>query len=97
MLALVYGTERARRRQATVAQLVSESAAVSGDVAAALELIDHAIDHGLYDLHWLERCPLLAPVRAAPGFARAHARVKRRAEAILDALYGDYEADTAVL
>jgi serine/threonine-protein kinase len=53
-------------------------------------MIAHAIDNGLFDLHWLDRCPLLAPVRSADGFAPLRARVQARADAILDALYGDH-------
>ena len=60
-------------------------------------MIDLAADHGLYDLHWLDRCPTLACVHPAAS----RTRVKRRADAILDALYGDAEvsalSDTVVI
>jgi hypothetical protein len=28
---------------------------------------DHAVAHGLFDLHWFDRCPLLEPVRGLPA------------------------------
>ena len=64
-------------------------------------MIYHSIDEGLYDLAWLDRCPLLGGARELSGYAHVRARVQRRADAILDALYGDQEpatlSDTVVL
>jgi eukaryotic-like serine/threonine-protein kinase len=96
LVTVVEDRPRARRRQATIAQFATEAAYTSGDLAVGERLLANAIDHGLYDLHWLDRCPTLDAGRATPEFARLHARVKRRAEAILDALYGDNDAETAV-
>jgi len=42
----------------------------------------------LFDLLWLERCPLLSGVRRAPGYVRVLERVRGRADAIADALWG---------
>jgi serine/threonine-protein kinase len=84
-----------QRRRAFVAQLVVEAAGFSGDVDTAIAQIERAILHGLYDLHWLDKCPLLDGVRADPRFAPLRARVKRRADGILDALYGDHHLGTS--
>jgi len=84
-----------QRRRAFVAQLVAEAAGYSGDVDTALDRIERAIVHGLYDLHWLDRCPLLDNVRADPRFPPLRARIKRRADGILDALYGDHHLGTS--
>ena len=46
--------------------------------------------------HWLERCPLLDRVRDRPELARVRAQVAKRADAVLDALYGDLEPETVV-
>jgi serine/threonine-protein kinase len=77
------------RRRAFVAQMTVEAAAFAGDLDTAFVALDDAIASGLFDLHWLDKCELLANVRADPRFAAVRAPVKARADAILDALYGD--------
>jgi serine/threonine-protein kinase len=37
---------------------------------------------GLIDVDWLERCPLLAPLRSTPVFAEIRRKVHARAMAI---------------
>ena len=78
-----------RRRRAFVAQLVAETAALAGDAEACETLVAYAIDNGLFDLHWLDACDAIAILRSRPRFAALRERVKQRADAILDALYGD--------
>ena len=78
-----------RRRSAFAAQVVAEIAGYHGDRVTCLEMLRHASTAGMFDLHWLDRCELLDPARDAAGFALVRVRVKRRADAILDALYGD--------
>jgi eukaryotic-like serine/threonine-protein kinase len=87
-----------RRRRLIAAQLAAEAAGFAADVAACTRLVDYAVGEGLFDLHWMTKCPLLATVRGTPAFAASYARVRQRAEAILDAFYGDHGAvdDTAV-
>jgi tetratricopeptide (TPR) repeat protein len=85
-------TSPSLRRRAFLAQLCAEVAGASGDLPACLAMIEYAVAHGLFDLHWFDRCPLLEPVRGMPAGVRARAQIKRRAEAILDALYGDGKA-----
>jgi serine/threonine-protein kinase len=71
-------------------QLLAESAATGGDDARVLAAVTEATRYGLFDLHWLDRCPLFARTREHPGWAVARAPVAARADAILDALYGDH-------
>jgi serine/threonine-protein kinase len=94
---VAYATDvrwQSRRRRAFLAQLVAEAAGFANDVETCTAMIDHATEAGLFDLHWFERCPLLAPARHTREAARARERIKRRADAILDALYGDIERDS---
>jgi serine/threonine-protein kinase len=79
-----------RRRRVLVAQLVAEAAGHAGDLETCLRVLDHATTIGLFDLHWLDRVPQLAPVRARPEYAAIHARVEARARGVYDALYGDH-------
>jgi hypothetical protein len=45
-------------------------------------------------LHWFDRCPLIEVARNTPEGQRARELTKSRADAILDALYGDHDALT---
>ena len=78
------------RRRAFVGQIIAEVAGGSGDPATAVQMTRFAIEQGLIDRHWLERCPLIESVRASPEYPALHAVVVGRANAILDALYGDH-------
>jgi serine/threonine-protein kinase len=79
-----------RRRRTFNAQLVAETAGHAGDGPSCLLMVRRAVEEGLFDLHWLEKCPLLQLVRGTAELAALHARVKQRADAVLDALYGDH-------
>jgi serine/threonine-protein kinase len=81
----------AQRRRAFVAQLVAEIAGHVGDVDASTRVLAHAArDARLFDLHWLDRCPMLASVRADPAFAAVREQIQARSRAIYDALHGDH-------
>ncbi|HEY6034078.1 MAG TPA: tetratricopeptide repeat protein, partial [Kofleriaceae bacterium] len=84
-----------RRRRAFVGQLVVEAAGYRRDIPTAIEHIARTIDEGMFDLHWLDRCPMLDEVRRSPAFPPLRARIKQRADAILDALYGDHHLGTS--
>ncbi len=88
-----------RRRRVFTAQLAAEAAAFAGDTETTIELIAYAMEFGLFDAHWMERCVVLDGVRGAPEFGALHAHIKQRADAIHDALYGDHMAlsETAVV
>jgi hypothetical protein len=92
LVALATTPTRNRRRNAFMCQIVAEAAGAVGDRASCEAMIVHAVNAGLFDLHWLDACPPLALVRGEPLFQQLRARVVRRAEAILDALYGDQDS-----
>jgi tetratricopeptide (TPR) repeat protein len=83
-----------RRRRAFMSQLTAEAAARVGDADVAVRCINYAVDNGLFDLAWLNQRPDIAAIAALPACADARAVVQQRAEAILDALYGDHELRT---
>jgi serine/threonine-protein kinase len=83
------------RRTAFICQLACEASATAGDLDTCIVLLVRAIDRGLFDLHWLEHCPSLEPIRSDPRYPPLRQLVKDRADAILDALYGDHAAVSA--
>jgi serine/threonine-protein kinase len=76
------------RRLAFHCQLGAEAAFLAGDDATGYEMLERASEAGLFDLHWLELCPALDPVRGEARFASLAAAVRERAVAVFDALYG---------
>ncbi|MBN8614506.1 MAG: hypothetical protein J0L92_28155, partial [Deltaproteobacteria bacterium] len=68
-------------------QLDAEVAGYFGDDAQAALFARRAAEAGLFDLLWLDRCPLLEGARAHPDFARAREIVQRTADAIVDAVW----------
>jgi len=85
-----------RRRRAFLLQVAAELAGRATDADTCVALLAEATEAGLFDLHWLDGCPLLASARVHPAFATVRARVEARALAIFDALYGDMSSPTAV-
>ncbi len=59
-------------------QLLTEMHAFVGEDALALAALERACDAGLYDLFWLERCPLLEPLRAGAAYARMLGEMRDR-------------------
>jgi serine/threonine-protein kinase len=73
------------RRQAFMFQLRAEVCAFVEDQDEVVTSIRGAIDHGLIDRFWLERCPLLEGARRDPRYPALHAVVQARTDAIIDA------------
>jgi serine/threonine-protein kinase len=73
------------RARALRAQLAVEAALYVGDMPGAVAAFREADEAKLFDRHWLDRCHLLEPLRAAPELAAARANVTRRAQAIVTA------------
>ena len=58
---------------------LSESYAMAGETARALELLEWAVDHGFYPAQFFaEWCPFMAPLRGMPEFDRIVAKAARR-------------------
>jgi UDPglucose 6-dehydrogenase len=85
------------RRLAFTAQLAAEAAGAAGDVDECIAFLLRASACGLFDRHWLDRCPLLQPVRDEVRFAIIRADVAERADAIHDALFGDHRDEATVV
>ncbi|WP_437645514.1 protein kinase domain-containing protein [Sorangium sp. So ce362] len=73
----------ALRRTSFMRQLQAEIAAFVGKPELALTALDLSLADGLFDLMWIERCPVFASLRAEPRYATIHAEVKRRASAVI--------------
>ncbi|AKT42786.1 protein kinase domain-containing protein [Chondromyces crocatus] len=73
------------RRRTFMHQLRAEVLGFLGDTEKGLQEIQSAVDSGLIDLLWMERCPLLEGARQDPRFGTMHAVVRRRADAIVEA------------
>lgn len=66
----------------------AEMAGFMGLRDEALDALRCADETMLFDLFWLERCPLLACVRGEPGYAEVLSSVRARADAVADAMWG---------
>jgi serine/threonine-protein kinase len=67
------------RQRAFFLQLAAEIHALRGDSDAAIDALEAAVEHGLFDAAWIERCPALEPIRGLPRFADVRHDVIRRA------------------
>ncbi len=74
----VYGNRGSGRRVSFFQQIGAEVCARLGLVDAAFKYIGQSIDSGLVDLVWIERCPVLDPLRADPRFAPLRERLVAR-------------------
>ncbi|HVY45774.1 MAG TPA: tetratricopeptide repeat protein, partial [Minicystis sp.] len=80
------GTQSAARSRVFFNQLEAEAHAYLGDDARALDPIERALDAGLIDFAWLERCPLFGDrLRAEPRFVAARERLRERVARIVAA------------
>jgi serine/threonine-protein kinase len=77
---------RRARRDLFMLQLNAELAAGRGRHETALDSVVQAVGQGLFDIAWLDRCPILADVRADARFPELRRQVVARAEPILAAL-----------
>jgi len=58
---------------------LAESVAMAGDTTRALELLEWAVDHGMYPYRfYAEFCPFMEPLRGMPEFDRIIAKAARR-------------------
>lgn len=69
-----------------MSQVLAESLAYFGDHEGALSHVERSVAAGLFDLAWVDRCPVLDVIRQHPRFQAARATVEARARAVADAL-----------
>jgi eukaryotic-like serine/threonine-protein kinase len=77
---------RARRRRAFFRQLKAEVLAYCNDTAGALTALVESEDAGLFDIFWLDHCPVFDRMRSEPRFLEVREKVQARATAVLEAL-----------
>lgn len=70
------------RGRALFQQGNAEFSMLLGSPDDALSAIEEAVNIGLFDIMWLEGCPLLAPLRDHPRYHAAHTTVAARARRI---------------
>jgi eukaryotic-like serine/threonine-protein kinase len=68
------------RGRAFVAQIQAEMALAFGSTEPALDAIESAVDLGLFDIVWMDRCPLLDAIKEHPRWPKLRAQVAERAE-----------------
>jgi lipopolysaccharide biosynthesis regulator YciM len=66
-------------------QLATEQMCMRGDTTRAIHYLQRAADSALIDLEWMDRCPVLTPLRPLPAFAEARRKVRARVETIWSA------------
>ena len=74
----------ARRRRALANAAIAELAALTFDMAAAIDAIDRAVtEPGFVDVMWLDGCPLFAPIRNSARFQALRAQADQQARSVL--------------
>lgn len=76
------------RLEAVARQMGAEVYCSIGWHDLAFEQIDKTIAAGLFDVSWMDACPVLAPLRADPRWTGRRDAVARRADAVRAALEG---------
>jgi hypothetical protein len=66
-------------------QLAAEAHVLVGDRRGALEAVRRATQASLYDVAWMDLCPLLAEIRDDPVFVEARRTVAERAARVEEA------------
>jgi hypothetical protein len=67
-------------------QIAAEIHAFGRNYPRALEFMQRASAANVFDIVWLERCPLFGPIRSMPGYEEVRAEVESRAAKIRDEL-----------
>ena len=68
------------RLYTVLCQLCVELYCARGDAEAAFAHFRMAVDAVLTDIEWIDRCPILAPMRALPGFDHVRRKVRLRVD-----------------
>jgi serine/threonine-protein kinase len=73
------------RALSSVCQLLTEIWLLLGHPDRAFEMLDLASNNGLLDIAWIDRCPMLGPIRGQPGFPDVRSATLLRAAAMREA------------
>jgi eukaryotic-like serine/threonine-protein kinase len=76
------------RHNRFLAQFQCELACMVGALDPARQLLATAARGEFADWSWIERCPVIEPLRAEPMFAEIRARVRAHADAVAEAIWG---------
>ncbi len=76
------------RTRAFFHQLLAEMLGYLEDTDAALQTVEGAVNEGLFDVVWMDMCPILDGVRTRPRFAELRATVAERADRVRAELLG---------
>jgi TolB-like protein len=79
-------TREGSRLRPLVLQLAAELLGAAKRPEAALAYVARSVDAGLFDLTWMDRCPVLEDVRTLSDLAPLRARLVERAAPVLAAL-----------
>jgi serine/threonine-protein kinase len=77
-----------RRAKTLFHQIITEFAVHFGRTERGLEGLEDAVNDGLFDVSWAERCPVLNPIRNEPRFQAALATLRERGAEVLRELDG---------
>jgi eukaryotic-like serine/threonine-protein kinase len=70
------------RMRASLMQFMAEHLMFCGEPDNALDYIEQAIAAGMQDQLWMQRCPIIAPLRSSPRFQQLATVVAKRAEEV---------------
>ncbi len=87
-LARAYPAAGRSRHTRFFALILCEMACMLGDLERARELLRLADDLVMFEGHWLESCPTIEALRGEADFAEIRMRVRGRAAAIAEAIWG---------
>ena len=82
----VMNEDASARRRSFVYQIEAEVRAFHQQHDAALASIERSVAEGLFDLAWLDRCPLLTPLHALDRFRASRAIVEDRVRLVMGEL-----------
>ncbi len=71
------------RRRSFIYQIEAEVRAFHHQLDGAVASIEKSVDEGLFDLAWMERCPLLAPLQGHARFQASRSVVEGRVRAVM--------------
>jgi hypothetical protein len=78
------------RLRATRAQFAAEFYIFTGHLDEAMDAVETAVQAGLQDHLWMQKCPLLDRLRDRPRFAELAAIIADRARVVTDAIAQAY-------